>query len=177
MKLIYFIFFFLITIFSNSIFAKSIAVVNVEYLIDNNVDYNNKLNDIENDQQKYLKNFELKEIQLKKKLKEIEDSKLLLNDSEINDQINNYNDELNEFTILIESFNLHYQEQIIKLREILLKEIINLLEKYAIENKIELILDSRSYLIASNSIDITTNISSELEKIKFKLEFKNFEKN
>ncbi len=177
MKLIYIIFFFYITIFSNSIFAKSIAVVNIEYLIDNNIDYNNKLNDIEYDQQKYLKNFELKEIQLKNKLKEIEDSKLILNDSEINDQINKYNDELTEFTILIEDFNLHYQEQIVKLREILLKEIIKLLEKYAIENKIELILDSRSYLIASNSIDITNSINTELQKIKFKLEYKSFEKN
>ena len=62
-------------------------------------------------------------------------------------------------------------------RETILKEIIVLLEKYAIENNIELILDSTSYLIASNSIDITNKISNELNNIDLNLEYKNFEKN
>ena len=81
------------------------------------------------------------------------------------------------FTILIEEFNFHYQNQIINIREIILKEIIKLLEKYAIENNIDLILDSTSYLIASNSLDITIDINSELEKLNLKLEYKDFEKN
>ena len=59
------------------------------------------------------------------------------------------------FTILVEEFNFHYQNQILNIREKILKEILILLEKYAIENNIDLILDSTSYLIASNSLDIT----------------------
>ena len=62
-------------------------------------------------------------------------------------------------------------------REFLLKEIIKLLEKYAIENEIDLILDASSYLIASNSLDITEKIKRELQKLDFKLEHKDFEKN
>ena len=77
----------------------------------------------------------------------------------------------------VEKFNLHYQNQVINLREIILKEIFILLEKYAIENQIDLILDSASYLIASNSIDITEKIGNELNKINLNLEYKNFEKN
>ena len=61
------------------------------------------------------------------------------------------------------------------MRESVLKEIIILIEKYAIENDIDLILDSNSYLIASNSLDITNLINIELEKINLKLEYKNFE--
>ena len=45
--------------------------------------------------------------------------------------------------------------KLLNIRETILKEIIKLLEKYAIENNIDLILDSTSYLIASNSLDIT----------------------
>ena len=63
------------------------------------------------------------------------------------------------------------------MREIVLSEIIVLLEEYALKNNIDLILDSSSYLIASNSIDITKNISNELKEIKFKLEYEDFEKN
>ncbi len=51
------------------------------------------------------------------------------------------------------------------------------MEKYALENSIDLILDSTSYLIASNSLDITKDINSELDKLNLNLEYKNFEKN
>ena len=42
---------------------------------------------------------------------------------------------------------------------------------------IDLILDSTSYLIASNSLDITNDINNELEKLNLNLEYKDFEKN
>ena len=58
-----------------------------------------------------------------------------------------------------------------------MNEIIKLLENYATKNNVDLILDSNSYLIASNSLDITNQINSELENLNFKLEYKDFEKN
>ncbi len=128
-------------------------------------------------QEKYLEKFELKEKELSDKLKDLEQSKLILNEIEINAQIDNYNKELTAFTITVEEFNLHYQNQVINIREIILKEIFILLEKYAIENQIDLILDSASYLIASNSIDITNSINEKLQNINLKLEYTNFEKN
>ena len=52
-----------------------------------------------------------------------------------------------------------------------------MLEKYATENNVDLILDSTSYLIASNSLDITSYINSKLQELNFKLEYNNFENN
>ena len=72
---------------------------------------------------------------------------------------------------------VHYQIQIINIKEIILKEIFIILEKYAIENQVDLILDSASYLIASNSIDITDSVNEKLKNINLKLEYTNFEKN
>ena len=152
------------------------AVLNLQSLIDNNDQYISILEEIEISQQKYLKKFELTETKLDNKLKEIENSKLILNDDEINIRINDYNQALSDFKILVEEFNIHYQNQIIIIREIILSEIILLLEEYAIKNNTTLILDSKSYLIAANSIDITNKISNELAKINFKLEYKDFEK-
>jgi len=77
----------------------------------------------------------------------------------------------------VEEFNLHYQNQITNIREIILKEIFILLEKYAIENQVDLILDTANYLIASNSIDVTDSINEKLKNINLKLEYTNFEKN
>tara|TARA_B100000963_G_C22571654_1_gene646389 strand:+ start:114 stop:647 length:534 start_codon:yes stop_codon:yes gene_type:complete len=177
LKLNYIIIFLLINLFSSVVLSQTIAVVNIQSLIDNNHFYNNILKEIEINQQTYLTDFNNKENDLKTILKEIEDSKLILSEDEINLRIDNYNNALSEFTILIEEFNIHYQNQIILIRESILKEIINLLEKYAIENSLDLVLDSTSYLIASNSLDITNDIKTELEKLNLNLDYKDFEKN
>ena len=176
MKLAYTLFFVCI-IFSKLSFSQSIVVVNIQFLIDNNKDYLNILEEMELSQKDHLDIFQKKESELKKIFNDIEESKLILNENEINLQIETYNNQLRNFTILVDDFNLHYQNQIGEIREKILKEIIQLLEKYAIKNEIDLILDSNSYLIASNSIDITENINNELKKIKLTLEYNDFKKN
>ena len=177
MKFIYFIIFIYIFFLSKIVFAQTIAVVNIQSLIDNNFYYKEIMKDMEINQEKYLEKLEIKEKELSDKLKDLEQSKLILNEVEINTQIDNYNEDLTAFTITVEEFNLHYQDQVINIKEIILKEIFIILEKYAIENQVDLILDSASYLIASNSIDITNSINEKLQNINLKLEYTNFEKN
>ena len=177
MKLIYIIIFFFINIFSFNIFSQTIVVVNVQSLIDNNEIYQKTLKNIKINQEKFLIDFNAIENELFTKLNEIEESKLFLNEEEINNKIENYNNQLSQFNSLIEEFNFHYENEIIQIRETIFKEILKILEKYALEKSIDLILDSTSYLIASNSLDITIDINSELEKINLNLEYKNFEKN
>ena len=177
MKFFFLIIYFYFFIFFNTLYAQSIAIINIQTIIDNNNQYIDIVKKIEIDQEIYLENFKNKEINLKKKFEDIENSKLILGEEELNLQIENYNQELTNFTVEVEEFNLHYQNEIINIREDILNEIIILLEKFAIENQLDLILDSTSYLIASNSLDITDKINNELENIKIKLEYTNFEKN
>ena len=177
MNSIYAIIFSSILLCSFNLLAQTIAIINIQHLIDNNPTYIKTLKEIEYNQNLYLKEFESKESEFKINLKKIEDSKLILNQDEINIQIDKYNNELSKFSNLVDEFNSHYQYQIFKIREIVLEEIIVLLEKYANENNVDLILDSTSYLIASNSLDITEIIKKNLNKLNLKLEFDNFEKN
>ena len=177
MKSIYLIIFICIFFLSKIVFAQTIAVVNIQSLIDNNFYFKEIMKDMEINQKKYLEKFQIKEKELSDKLKDLEQSKLMLNENEINTQIDIYNKEFTAFSLTVEEFNLHYQNQVINIKEIILKEIFILLEKYAIENQVDLILDSASYLIASNSIDITNSINEKLQNINLKLEYTNFEKN
>ena len=177
MRLIYFIIFFILNFISSIIVAQTIVVVNIQSLIDSNTMYQSTINEMNKSQKIYLDNFEKKENELTTLLKEIENSKLILNENEINLKITDYNNKLNDFTKLIDDFNSHYQNEIIVIRENVLKEIIVLLENYAIDNNVDLVLDSTSYLIASNSLDITTSINEQLSQIDMKLEYKNFAKN
>tara|TARA_B100000886_G_scaffold258579_1_gene183529 strand:+ start:216 stop:749 length:534 start_codon:yes stop_codon:yes gene_type:complete len=177
LKLIYLSFFLFFIISSKITNAQNIAVVNIQLLIDNNNKYIDKINELEKSQKKYLEKFKLTEQELNKKFTSIEEAKLILTENEINLQIDDYNNELSNFSILIEEFNFHYQNQVLQIRESVLNEIIILLEKFAIDNKLDLILDSTSYLIASNSIDITEDINKQLKEINLKLEYKDFEIN
>ena len=177
MKLIYLIPIVYTILFFKIANAQTIVVVNIQYLIDNNESYINALKEIEISQQAYLDNFKEKENNLKKKFDYIEESKLILSENEINIQIEKYNEQLENFTILVEEFNIHYQNQILNIRDNVFQEIIPLLEKYSIENKIDLILDSTNYLIASNAINITQYINNELKKINIKLEYNDFKEN
>ncbi len=162
-------------LFSKSLFSNNIAVVDIEEIINLN-EYYIKINkQIDEDQKKnseFLLNNEKKLDFLRK---EIEESKIILDENEINKMIIDYNTELDILSNQIDTFNAHYQEQIIEIRKIILKEIIVLAEKYAKNNDIDLILDSTSYLIASNAINITNIIKKELEKINLNLEFEKFE--
>ena len=136
MRLIIFIIFTL-NFLPNIVFSQTIAVVNIQELIDNNPKYIDVLDDIDASRQKYLNKFQKEEDRLKNKLKNIEDSKLILSENEINLQINDYNNQLNNFTLLVDDFNLHYQKQVIDIREDLLNHIIVLLERFAVENKVD----------------------------------------
>ena len=168
----------LIIIFSTisfSNYATNIAVIDVEYIINNNEDYLRIIDNIEIQQKKTLNIFNIQEDELEQLLNNIESSKLLLNDQEINDMINSYNNKLKKFKLEVDEFNLHYQNQILKIKKFIIQEIIVLLENYAKTNKIDLVLDSNSYLIAENSINITNNIKAKLDNMKLNLEFENFE--
>ena len=147
MKLFYIIIFLFINTFSFNVFSQTIAVVNIQSLIDNNKIYQKTLKDIEINQEKFVNDFNKMENELTINLNEIEESKLILSKEEINSKIENYNNQLSQFNSLIEEFNFHYENEIIRIRETIFKEIIKLLEKYALEKSIDLILDSTTYLI------------------------------
>ena len=62
MKLIKLIIFFYINFLCLNVLAQTIAIINVQSLIDNNQQYINILKDIENDQKKYSNKFQKKKM-------------------------------------------------------------------------------------------------------------------
>jgi len=171
------LFLFFLIFKSQNVFSNNIAVIDIEDIINNNKLYLETLKKIENSQKidsTFIKDEEQK---LEELLKEIDESKLLLSENETNKLINEYNIKFNEFSLKIKEFNDHFQNQIIEIRKVILQEVIVLSEKYAKKNDIDLVIDSTSYLIASNEINMTNIIKEELSKITLKLEFENFEKN
>ena len=168
---------FFITIYSTNLFATKIFVIDVEKLINENIYYKKFMEEIEKNQISEKNELNLIEKEIVDLQNEIEQSKLILDQNEINKLIEDYNVKLNKFNILIESYNLHYQNEIINKRKIVLKEIIVLVEKFAKDNNIDIVLDSNNYLVASNSINITEDIELKLRNLELKLDLKKFEQN
>ena len=172
------IFIFLILfVFSKNLSSTNIVVIDVENLVDTNNQFIEIINDIEISQNNFSEILEKEELRINNLYNEIEDSKILLDQNSINKMIENYNFELNNLNKKIENFNKHYNDQIIRNRKLIFEQIIVLVENYAKDNNIDLIIDSNSYLIASNSINITDVIKKGLNNINLKLEFEKFEKN
>ena len=168
---------FFITIYSTNLFATKIFVIDVEKLINENFYYEKFIQEIEKNQINEKNELNLIEKEIVDLQNEIEQSKLILDQNEINKLIEDYNIQLNKFNILIESYNLHYQNEIINKRKIVLKEIIVLVEKFAKDNNIDIVLDSNNYLVASNAINITEDIELKLKNLELKLDLKKFEQN
>ena len=156
-KLFLFILFFILSPINIS-YSNDIVVINLEKLINDNIFYINIIDEIEKDQKKYKSEFNKEENTIKELSKQIERDRLILNEEEVNSLIENYNNKLSKLSARIERFNLHYQNEIINIRNQIFNEIITLLEKYVNDNNIKLVFDSNNYLIASNTIDITTII-------------------
>ena len=164
-----------VTILSFSSFANNIRVINLDLVINQNISFQKLINEIENDQNNHKQHFNNIEKNLSIKLDEIEELKLILNSNELDKEIQKYNSQLNEFNKKINNFNLHYDNQLNNMRNIILDKVLELIQAYSLENKIDLIIDSKSYIMASNSINITDIILKKLNKIKFETNFKKFE--
>ena len=170
-KSILIVFTIFFVLLSQSIQSQKIVVINIEYIINNSNQYKEIIKKIIKTQESKKNSFEIEEEKIKSKLNEIENSKLILSKDEINLKVDQYNKTFSNFKDSVDEFNLHYDNQILKIRNKILENIVKLLEKYAIENKIDLIFNNKDYIIASNSIDITDIILKELDTIDLNLQF------
>ena len=170
-KKILIVFTIFFVLLSQSIQSQKIAVINLEYIINNSNQYQEIIKKILITQELKKNNFEKEEETIKSKQNEIENSKLILSKDQFKLKVDEYNKILSNFKDSIDEFNFHYDNQILKIRNQILEKIVKLLEKYAIENKIDLIFDNKNYIIASNSIDITDIILKELDTMDLNLQF------
>ena len=166
--------FFLFFFYSINTFATNIRVVEFNKIIESNKILISLYDEIKNDQLNHTTKFEEKEKELKKSLDNIDQLRLILDNDELESEINTYNDNLNKFNIKIKKFNDHYDAQINNLRNQIIDVILNLLKQYSEENAIDLILDNNSYIISSNSINITEIILSKSNQIKIEFSFEKY---
>ena len=130
---------------------------------------------INNSQEKYMNKFKNVEQILYKQKEELEDLKLILNDDEFNIKKNKYYNEVQNFENDVLNFNNHYEKEIINIKNIIFSRISKLIQNYAAENQIDLILDKNQYLISAEKINISELIFIKLNDSVIELEFSQYE--
>ena len=75
----------------------------------------------------------------------------------------------------VDRFNNHYEKEIINIKNIIFLKISELIQSYALENQIDLILDKNQYLISSDTINISEIILFELNELNIDLNFTLYE--
>lgn len=156
-------------------YSTKVAVIDINFLIDNSIHLKKISNQINSSQTQAKENFQNTEQNLLKIKSELEESKLILSDDEFNLKKEEYYKEVSIFEENVSKFNNHYENEIIKIKNIIFARITELVQDYASENGIELIIDKNQYLIAADTININEIIFEKLNKAKMELNFAIYE--
>ena len=150
-------FFFIFIFFSIclNVYSQKIATFKFSYILDNLQIYNNFIKQIDNFKKKKFEELKIEENILTNKKKEIEDSRILLSESEYLRIISEFNDNKKLFENKVNKLNNYLQENIELNENLILKEIVDIVRNIAIENNIDIILFEEQYFLASDSIDIS----------------------
>ena len=168
---------FLITsiAFASNVYSTNVVVIDINFLINNSKHFLEISEKINFSQLQYKNKFKNIEQNLYKKKEELENLKLIVNEDEFNLKKNEYYDEVAKFENEVNNFNNHYEKEIINIKNIIFSKISELIQNYAAENQIDLILDKNQYLISAEKINISEIIFIELNESIIDLEFTNYE--
>ena len=165
-----FFFFFILLFISTNVFAKNYAFVNLNYLIENNIEYKNFLTEINHKESKYKKQLLEKEKNIEKLKNEIDSGSLILSEIELKNMIIEYNFQLEDFNKKLKQINLEIEENIINARKLMLSKIRNILVEISQTNDYDFILDENNILIVDNELDITKEVSLLLNETSIQLQ-------
>ena len=154
-KLIIFIIFI---VFPTNLLAINIATINVAYILEKSVSYNNFLDELNNKKLELQNTLDVKEKDLKKLKEDIENSKLIINEDELNLMISDYNDQLKILDKEVTRINLFFSKNIEFNKNIIIKQIISYIENISIKSDIDIILTEEQYFMSSKKIDISNEI-------------------
>ena len=171
----FYIFFIISIVFASNVYSTNVVVIDINSLINNSKHFIEISKKINLSQQEYKNNLKNIEQNLYKKKEELENLKLIVNDEEFNIKKNEYYNEVANFENDVANFNNHYENEIINIKNIIFSKISELIQNYAIENQIDLILDKNQYLLSSDKINISEKILIELNESIIDLEFTEYE--
>ena len=161
-KFFFFIFFFLN---SNYLLAsEKIMFVDVNYIFSNSVAGKDITNKVKMDFNKSQKNLEILKNKLINDEKKLINQKNILSKEEFEKNLFDLKNEMNEFNNQRIKLNSEIDVYRNKLQSSFSLELSNVIQKYANENNIDLIIDKNTILVGKNVLDATKDVLELFDK-------------
>ena len=142
--------------------ANSLATINISYIIENNIEFQNFLN-ILNEEQKIMNDiFKKRNLELENEKKEIEDLQLILNTQEINIKNNLFIKKVEEFNAEIKQFDYYINKNIEINQNIIINKIIKIASDISNSQNVDIVFDETNFFISSDKIDISKLVIEQL---------------
>jgi Skp family chaperone for outer membrane proteins len=169
---LFFILFISFLSFNESIADEKISYVDVDYILSNSLAGKSLLENLKKEEKLRIDKFLIKDNEFKEKEKKILAKKNLITEKEINK-------ELRSLQIEFENYRKNKIKEIDKLKSKRKRNILNfinlinpIIEKYMLDNSIDILLDKKNVFIASKNYDITNKlikiINNKVENIDIK---------
>ena len=168
---LYLIFFCLLSFTSQAI---NIAIFQYSEILNNSIQYKEFQKKLNSYKEKEFKDLKYEENILFEKKNKIEDSKIILSESEYEKKILEFNVEKNNFESKIDKYNKYIQSNIEFNENIILNAILQIVENIAIEKKIDLVLNENQYYLSSAEINISNIIIQKLNETKLEFTLNDF---
>ena len=158
------IFFIIFLFFPTNLSALNLATINVAYILEKSISYNNFLDELSNKKLELQNALNVKEKDLEELKNEIDNSKLIVSEDELNLMISNYNNQLNKLDQEVKKINIFFSNNIEINKNLIIKQIISYIENLSNKSKIDVVLTEDQYFMSSKKIDISNEIIDLINK-------------
>ena len=162
MKLLIKLYILSFVLIPTSLYSNNIATINISYIIDKNIEFQNFLNTLDSEQKLMNDAFKKKNLQLENEKKEIEDLQLILNTQEINAKNNLFVKKVELFNQEIQQFDYYINKNIEINQSIIINKIIKISSDISNSQNIDIIFDETNFFISSDKIDISNLVIEQL---------------
>ena len=138
-----------------TLYANNLATINVSYIIDKNIEFQNFLKDLNGEKKIMNDIFQKRNLQLENENKEIEDLQLILNTQEINTKNNLFIKKVEEFNTEIKQFDYYINKNIEINQKTIITKIIKITTGISNSQNIDIIFDENNFFMSSDKIDIS----------------------
>ena len=158
-----------------NVYAQKIATFKFAFILENLPAYNDFTSQVNEFKKKRFEELRKQEELLIIKKKEIDDSEVLLSKNEYLSIITKFNESKDNFENSVNKLNNYLKENIELTEKKILNEIANIIKEIATENSLDIVFFDEQYFLASDSMDISDQISNNLNNLKITLQLTPYE--
>ena len=171
-KLFLFILIIILNLFNISkLNAENIAVINLNYILAQNLTFQDFLISIDKEKIKELNKFENEKVEIEKLKSKIDNDKIILTQTELEKLILKFNEKIDKYNAQIDVIEIKYNKILRHNETIILDNISKIVKDIASLNNIDLVLAESHYFMVTDKIDITNNIIEILNEINISFEY------